>query len=108
MFDFVNKKIRPIGLDIGHNSIKMIQLARNGSQLSIIAADETAVDPDIASDNDLKQEFAVSAITQMLERSNFQGRNVVSCLPNDSLKIKSLRLDTADPEEPVEQGIPNT
>src|SRR4030042_1007768 len=36
--------LRPIGLDIGHNSIKMIQLAINGGRISILAADKVRVE----------------------------------------------------------------
>ena len=36
--------LRPIGLDIGHNSIKMIQLAIYGEQISVLAADEIRID----------------------------------------------------------------
>jgi len=34
---FKNRNMRPIGLDIGHNSVKMIQFLSNGNQLSVLA-----------------------------------------------------------------------
>jgi Tfp pilus assembly PilM family ATPase len=41
---------QPIGLDIGHNSIKMIQLLIDDEQISVIAADETRIDAGINGD----------------------------------------------------------
>ncbi len=96
--------LRPIGLDIGHNSIKMLQLATNDGQISVIAADKVRIDHGINGDGQQRRSFVVSAIKQILEKGNFQGRDVVSCLPNDGLKITSLRLAEADGDE-IEQSL---
>jgi type IV pilus assembly protein PilM len=84
--------LRPIGLDIGHSSIKMIQLQMNGEQISVIAAQKARIDPSINGDGQKRRSFVISAIRRMLEEGNFHRRNVISCLPNDGLKITSLRL----------------
>jgi type IV pilus assembly protein PilM len=113
------RSLRPIGLDIGHSSIKMIQLATNEGQISVIAADKVRIDPCVNGDGqsavDLatpnggcltaeRKNFVVSAIKQMLERGSFRGRDVISCLPNERLKITSLRLAEADSAE-TEQSL---
>ena len=91
--------LQPIGLDIGHNSIKMIQLATNGEHMSILAADKVRVDASINGDGEERRSFVISAIKQILAKGKFRGRNVVSCLPNDKLKITSLRLAETEPDE---------
>ena len=96
--------LRPIGLDIGHNSIKMIQLVINGGRISVLAADKVRIDAGINGDAEQRREFVTSAIKQMLAEGNFRGRNVVSCLPNDKLRITSLRLAEAEGEK-VEQVL---
>ncbi len=100
MFDLINKKTGPIGLDIGPNSIKMIQLGYSSDKIRVIASDEARFGPalDADADGQAKREFAVSAIREMLSRTDFRGTNVVSCLSNDYLKIRSLRLDSSDTE----------
>ena len=95
---------RPIGLDIGHNSIKMIQLAVNEGHISILAADKVHIDAGINGDGEERRSFVISAIKQMLTEGNFRGRNVVSCLPSDRLKITSLRLAEAETQE-IEQVL---
>jgi len=96
--------LQPIGLDIGHNSIKMIQLLMNGEQLSVIAAQKARVDPGINGDGRERSRFVISAIKRMLEEGNFHGRNVVSSLPNDGLEITSLRLAEAQ-SDGIEQAL---
>jgi len=95
---------QPIGLDIGHNSIKMIQLAVNEGHISILAADKAHIDAGINGDGEERRSFVISAIKQMLTEGNFRGRNVVSCLPSDRLKITSLRLAEAETQE-IEQVL---
>jgi len=86
------RALRPIGLDIGHNSIKMIQLLMDKEQISVIAAEKVRIDSGINGDGQKRRSFIISAIRKMLEKGNFYRRNVISCLPNDGLKITSLRL----------------
>ena len=98
-----SRSLLPIGLDIGHDSIKMIQLLVNGEQLSVIAAQKTRIDRGI-NDELEKNMFIVSAIKQMLKEGKFNGNNDISSLPNDGLEITSLRL--ADTQKDViEQAL---
>ena len=98
-----SRGLLPIGLDIGHNSIKMIQLLVNGEQLSVVAAQKTRIDRRIKDERE-KNMFIVSAIKQMLAKGRFHGRNVVSSLPNDGLEITSLRLAEAQ-SDGIEQAL---
>jgi len=82
----------------------MIQLAINGGHISVVAADKVHVDSGINGDGEERRSFVISAIKQMLAEGNFRGRNVVSCLPNDRLKITSLRLAESETDE-MEQAL---
>jgi type IV pilus assembly protein PilM len=95
---------QPIGLDIGHNSIKMIQLSINEGHISVIAADETRFDAGINNDQQTRKDFVVSSMKRMIANGGFLGRNVVTCLPSDKLKITSLRLAEAE-KYSIEQAL---
>lgn len=97
------RDIRPIGLDIGHNSIKMIQLVVYGEQINVHAAEEVRIET-TNGDEQERKDYIVSAIKQMLVRGNFHGKNVVSCLPSGDLKITSLRSTEAE-EDKTEQVL---
>jgi len=86
------RSVQPIGLDIGHNSVKMIQLSVSSGQISVLAADKTRIKANVDEDAQAFREDVVSAMKQMLSRGRFQGRSVVSCLPNEKVKITSLRI----------------
>lgn len=104
MFAAKKDKTFPIGLDIGFNAIRMIQVAQGEEGFYVRAADEVRCDREPGTDPEERDAMAVEAIRQMLARSDFHRRDVVSCLPNDALKIKSLRLDMVDPPR-IEQFI---
>lgn len=99
-----NQNVRPIGLDIGQTMVKMIQLSRQGEIWRVDAAEEADLDPQLEPDSDAWRQAVVDALLRCVQHGGFHGRQVVSCLPGDVLKIKSLRLDTADPEQ-IEQLI---
>jgi len=101
---FKTSNCRPIGLDIGHHSIRMIQLATGRGHISVLAAAEVRVDADVRDNEAKRRGFIISAIKQMLTNGGFRGRNVVSCLPGDKLKITSVRLAAAETEE-IEQVL---
>jgi len=83
----------------------MIQLSVNAGQISVIAADKVHIDPNINGDAQERRNFVVSATKQMLTEGNFRGRNVISCLPNDELRITSLRLAETEMHEEIEQAL---
>jgi len=96
--------LRPIGLDIGHNSIKAIQLVVNGGRISVFAADETRIETCISGNEQARRSFVVSAIQRMLAQGHFRGRDVISCVPSGKLKITSLRLAEVE-KGAIEQAL---
>ncbi len=99
-----SRGILPIGLDIGQNSIKMIQLSmNNGEQLSVVAAQKARIDQNITDEQE-QRNFIISAIQRMLTEGRFQGTNVISSLPNDGLEITSLRL-AEEQSDAIEQAL---
>src|SRR4030042_647110 len=100
MFNWFRKGgVQPIGLDIGHSSIKMIQLCREGQSIHVAAAAETAIAPALNSEPDFRREFIVSSLRRMYNQGGFSARQTVSCLPSDIIRICSLRLDAVALEE---------
>jgi len=95
---------RPIGLDIGHEYIKMIQLAVTGGHFNVLAAEKVGIEIAEDADDDERRRFIAAAIRQMLGRGLFRGRNVVCCLPNNDLKITSFRL-AEEQKQQVEDAL---
>ena len=86
-------KVLPIGLDIGDSFVKMVQLRLADDGLHVMAAKRAAIR--LEEGADLRQRV-IALIGQMVARGNFKGRQVVSALPANRLKITSLRLGETD------------
>ena len=67
----------------------MLQMDQD--QLRVWAADKAVIRGDLQEDQ--RRDFIVETVRGMLERGYFKGRNVVASIPNNELKIKSLRVD---------------
>lgn len=93
----------PIGVDIGHDCVRMIQLGCKEGMIRAESAEQEPIEPNSASDGSGYRASVVRAVRTMLSRGRFVGREAVSCLPGDTLKIKSLRLDALEAER-LEEG----
>ncbi len=91
-------KSHPIGIDIGHDCVRMIQLSRNGQTVRVEGAEQEPIDPQLAVGSEPYRKAIVLAVRAMRSRGRFVGNQAVSCLPGDSLRIKSLRLDSVESE----------
>ncbi len=111
ILDLLFQRISPIGLDIGHSFIKMIQLSNNNGEISVIAADQMPFECADDADDETRRGVVISTIKEMLLRTNFKGRQVISCLPYEALKITSLKLDISEysneSDEMLEEEIAN-
>ena len=99
MVRLLTRRIKPIGLDISSNAVKMIQFAVDTGRVALIAADEVRLDLDSAEDPEKRTEAVISAIKQMLTKGKFRGREVVSCLPNEQLIVRGLRINACENEQ---------
>lgn len=93
------QKILPIGLDIGHRFVKMIQLAVCDDGVRVLATGRAPVDLDDSSGDDVWERQVAPAIRRLLAEGAFKGRSVISALPASKLKITSLRLPETDSGE---------
>jgi type IV pilus assembly protein PilM len=115
MIRLTKAQLQPIGLDIGHDSIKMIQLESSGSTLSVHAAARQALSDEVKSRAAEAPEAFLAAsvelIKQMLRGSGgvggvvptgpgcFTGRHVVAALPRQLVHVKNLRLPMIPADE---------
>ena len=94
-----NRRIQPIGLDIGHSSLKMVQLAVSEDKPKVLAARRVPVAAREAGNPRAHEQAVVAAVRSLLADGLFRGRNVVSALPIDRIRITSLRLAETEMDE---------
>ncbi|MCK4999242.1 MAG: pilus assembly protein PilM, partial [Anaerohalosphaera sp.] len=99
MLSMIKSKAGPIGLDIGNNTIRMIQLSQRDNGIEVVACEEEVIAGSGGSEGNERHGVLVRAIRDMLERGSFEGKQVVSCLSNKELMIKSFRMSVSEVNE---------
>jgi type IV pilus assembly protein PilM len=92
MIRFTRAQVLPIGVDIGHDSVKMLQLEAVGHSLEVVAAARMPLPPEAAADPTRRLPCAADLVRQMLRQFPFKGRRIVAALPRDVVHTKNLRL----------------
>src|SRR4051812_29044089 len=92
MIRFTRAQTLPIGVDIGHDSVKMLQVEAVGTTLEVTAAAKMLLPPEVKAEPQLRMPLAADLIRQMLKQHPFRGRNVVAALPREVVHMKNLRL----------------
>lgn len=85
--------ILPIGIDVGYDSVKLLQLEVVGEQLAIVASARQAL-PEEARQQAAAQRtaIAVEIVRRLMRSADFVGRRGVVALPRDIVHVKNLRL----------------
>ena len=92
MIKLTRSQVQPIGLDVGFDSIKMLQLETVGQSLSVIGAARQPLPDEVRAQPHLRMPLAMDTIRQMLRDRTFSGRRVVAALPREMVHLKNLRL----------------
>src|SRR3954470_20131025 len=92
MIRFTRAQTLPIGVDIGHDSVKMLQVEAIGTTLEVTAAAKMPLPPHVREKPELRMPEASNLIRQMLRQHPFRGRNIVAALPREIVHTKNLRL----------------
>jgi len=86
------KKRLPIALDLGGESIKMLQMHKTGGTVSVRACKRWQMPAGDHLEPPQRHKLAVSAVREMLRSGGFQGRRVVTALSCRQLAIRNVRL----------------
>ncbi len=104
MIGLRHTQYHPIGLDIGHDSVKMIQLERSGETLSVVAAACAPLPTEARSNPNARISLATGVIRQMFRDHPFRGRRAVVALPREMVPIRYVRLPMM-PADPLDAAI---
>ncbi len=98
----------PIGLDIGRDSVKLLQLAQEDSELRVHAAARESLSPEVAAlgatEVHARTAAAALLVKDMLKRHPFRGNRVIPALPREMVFAKNIRLPQMPPAE-IESAV---
>lgn len=92
MIRLMRTQVQPIGLDLGYDGIKMLQLEVVGDSLAVRAAAKRVMGETPEVDGTRRLASIGETIRQMLKQGEFSGRSVVTTLPREIVHTKNLRL----------------
>ena len=104
MIRLTRSQVQPIGLDIGFDSVKMLQVEIVGEHLSVLAAARQSMSPEARATPGRRIALACDLIKQMLRQGGFSGRRAVVTLPREMVFVKNLRLPLIPPHE-LQQAV---
>src|SRR5438105_11638276 len=99
MIRLTRSQVQPVGLDIGSDSVKMLQVETVGQTLSVLAAARESLPAAARGNRELRLAAAGDVIRSMFRHGRFAGRRAVVALPREFLHVKNLRMPLIPPQE---------
>lgn len=103
-FAFSKPRVSPIAIDLGVDSVKMLQLVP-GEPPQLLAAGAAAIPERARSDADARLAFLADAIPELLRSQPFKGRRVMLSLPACQTLVQNLALPAGDKPQDVAQQV---
>ena len=101
MFEFLKNHAFSIGVDMGNEELRLVQLESNGSGINLLAADSKSVPCDIQAGNSEWQRWAIDALRELTAGGGFHGREVTAALPTNEVFIEHMRMPGGDNPDKV-------
>ena len=89
-------KWRPIGVDIGDDSLKLVQLGNNGNGMTLIAGGSENRPDDVKPGSGEWQRWAIETIQRLTMNSDFRGREATAAMPASEVFIDHIRMPKKD------------
>lgn len=100
---WVRRQVSPIAVDLGRRVVRMLQIARQRSHITLLRYAQREL-PTTAADPDDVARMQAEAVADMLAHEDFVGREAVTCLPWSDLTVRSLRIP-AVPHSQLRQTV---
>jgi len=92
LFDKFKRQVYPIGIDVGSEAIKMVQLARGRKGPCIVAGASQKVPAGLAPGSSEWQRWAAETVKKMTSNGTFRGREVITAMPADDVFIEQISV----------------
>jgi Tfp pilus assembly PilM family ATPase len=104
MLSFLKRKVFPIGVDMGSETLKMAQLVQDSDGLRVIAGTKDDLPPDVKLGTSQWQHWVIKTIRQMISQGTFKGRKVITAVPVDEVFIDQIKIPRT-PDEKLKDAV---
>ena len=99
MFGFAENNTCPIGVDIGHDCLKLAQLGSNGNGTTLIAGNSKNAPAEVQPGSSDWQKWAIETVRMLAAYGSFQGKEVIAAMPTSELFIDHMKRPKAKESE---------
>ena len=92
MLSFLKNRPCSIGVDLSDHALKIVQLAENGGDLTLIASRSLARPNDVATGSSDWQRWAIDAMRNLTAKSGFKGKEVTAAILPNELYVEHTRM----------------
>ncbi len=100
---WVRRQVAPIAIDLGQRVVRMLQVARQRSHITLLRYAQRELPITAAGPDELEQ-MQAEAVADMLAHEGFIGRDAITCLPWSDLTIRNLRIPSV-PNSQLEDTV---
>ena len=104
MFRFSKSHAYSIGIDVGDDNLKLVQLGENGNGISLIAGQSGNLPESVKAGSSQWQRWAIDTIRQLTSNGDFRGKEVVATMPSHEVFIDNIKIPKAE-DNNVEDAI---
>ncbi len=102
MFGFNKRRTYPIGIDMGEDTLKMVQFEDNGEGISLIAGGSENRPVDVVPGSSTWQRWAIEAIKKVTANGRFHGKSVTAAIPASEIFVDNIKMPKVSDNKPEE------
>ena len=99
MLWFLKNRTYSIGVDMGQDSLKLVQLGEDGGHISVIAGGSENRPKNVKPGSANWQRWAIEAIRKLTANGRFRGREVIAAIPASEMFIDHIRMPKVDDDK---------
>jgi hypothetical protein len=92
MLSFFKNRSFSIGVDVGNNAVKLVQLVNNGKNIRLLAGDSEIKPDEIAAGSASWQKWTIEVLRKHTSNGKFKGKNVVATIPANDVFVDHIRV----------------
>jgi type IV pilus assembly protein PilM len=96
MFGLLNRKIYPVGVDIGEDDLKIAQLKESKNSLILISGGAETCPVNIEHQSSDWQKWVIDTMKNLFDKSEFIGREVVAVVPASDVFIDVIKIQKTE------------
>ncbi len=104
MLRFLKNHVCPIGIDVGDDRIKLIQLENNGKVATLLGGASQARPQNTKPGSSQWQKWVIDTVKEQTGNGNFKGKDIVASVPTNDIFIDHLKTPKA-PKGKIEKAL---